>query len=83
MTRRLNHHAEYPRAMRWLYDPDAKLIGEHVYQIGETKYTKLDPANDVTMWTHGTRAVCQGRRVTGARFSVCGMSCSGPMIACG
>ena len=43
--------AEYPCAMRWLYDADAKMIGEHVYQIGETRYTKLDAANDVTMET--------------------------------
>ena len=43
--------AEYPTAMRWLYDSQAKLIGENVYQVGETKYTKLDPADDITMET--------------------------------
>jgi hypothetical protein len=40
--------AEFPMVIRWWYDSDARLIGEDIYQIGETTYTKIAPADDVT-----------------------------------
>jgi hypothetical protein len=33
--------------MRWPYDERARMIGEDVYQIGETQITKLGPEDDV------------------------------------
>jgi hypothetical protein len=40
--------AEYFCAMRWPYDERARMIGEDVYQIAETKVTKLSPEDNVT-----------------------------------
>jgi hypothetical protein len=47
---------EYPCAMRWPYDERARMIGEDVYQIGETKVTKLSAEDDVTFGTRNELA---------------------------
>ncbi|NNE41889.1 MAG: hypothetical protein HKN14_13335 [Marinicaulis sp.] len=39
---------ETPCAMYWLYDDKAKLIGEYVYEIGKSTYSKTAPSDVIT-----------------------------------